>query len=90
MNKLFDNLPIDLKDEIYKKIIYSQNKELLKEIESTRYSFCYASIYKIYGKEKKPIGLSLNKTQLFLKNNNNHFQSEQLGIIISDIIDKNK
>jgi hypothetical protein len=90
MNKLFDNLPIDLQDEIYKKIIYSQNKELIKEIESTRYSSYYAAIYKIYGNEKRTIGLSLNKTQLFLKNNNNHFQSEQLGIIISDIIDKNK
>lgn len=69
-----------------KKIIYSQNKEFLKEIESTKYSSYYASIY---GKEKKPIGLSLNKTQLFLKNNNNNFQYEQLGIIISVIIDNN-
>jgi len=90
MNKLFDNLPIDVQNEIYKKIIYVQNKELLKEIESTRYSSCYLEIYKIYGKEKNPIGLSLNKTQLFLKSKNNHVQSEQLGIIISDIIDKNK
>jgi len=50
MNKLFDNLPINLQDEIYKKIIYSLNKELIKEMESTRYSSCYAAIYKIYGK----------------------------------------
>jgi|TARA_B000000477_G_C5994296_1_gene186266 hypothetical protein len=90
MNKLFDNLPIDLQNEIYKKIIYSQNKNLLKEIESTRYYNCYKEIYKIYGEEKKSIGLSLNKTQLFLKSKNNYLQSEQLGIIINDIIDNNK
>ena len=55
MNALYDTLPTDLQEKIYKKIVYPQPDNLMFEIKTTKFSKHFYDVLKLFVKNPKKI-----------------------------------